>query len=225
MPCRASKCRAKLKPGCVACDCDNQCCYMSGCCTRMEVTLCRQGTVAWDLEPGHDIFRAALPPQDLTLSDVISVEWQPSGQLSCAGLTALRLHECYGNEYNSAAEVKDYRFYSEDLPATRLTAGEYLRNLRDLSLVDFRFAEIPRIIAAATALRLLTCTNKAPQFRSFVEPQRLFSAHQAAEVLARLPQLRELRLSERDWEPGEWSTLSAVLPGVSIIAQTNARSW
>ncbi len=98
------------------------------CCTRMRITLCWEGTVAWDLKPGHDTFGAVLPPQDPTLSDVISTEWQPSGLLSCTGLTALRLHECYGNEYIPAAEVKDYRFYSKDLPATVSRPGSICGN-------------------------------------------------------------------------------------------------
>ncbi len=52
-----------------------------------------------------------------------------------------------------------------------------------------------------------------------------FSAHQAAEVLARLPWLRELCLVARDWEAPELSSLSVMLPGVSIIVQTTARGW
>jgi len=39
-------------------------------------------------------------PQDLTLSYMDFVgEWLPSDVLSCAGLTALRLRECYGSDY------------------------------------------------------------------------------------------------------------------------------
>ena len=111
------------------------------------------------------------------------------------------------------------------LPPIRLADGEYLRNLQELSLVDFRFAEIPRVIAAATALRSLTCTNKAQRLMSYNESRGPFSAHQAAEVLARLPRLRELCLAARDWEPPELSSLGVMLPGVRIVVHPDDRIY
>ncbi len=166
----------------------------------------------------------------MTLSEIIytrgSNEWLPSDLLSRTGLTALRLRQCCGNDYIPPAEASDRYRYSNELPATRLADGQYLRNLQELSLVDFRFAQIPPVLSAATALRSLTLTNKARRFMAYVEPKGPFSARQAGEVLARLPRLRELCLAARDWEPAELSSLvSGVLPGVRIVAQPDNRIY
>ncbi len=173
---------------------------------------------------------AVRSPQDLTLSEIIytrgSNEWQPPDLLSRTGLTALRLRQCCGNDYIPPAEPSDRYRHREELPATRLAGGEYLRNLQELSLVNFRFAEIPPVLSAATALSTLTLTNKATRFMAYVEPKGPFSARQAAEVLARLPRLRELCLAARDWEPAELSSLmSGVLSGVRIVAQPDNRIY
>ena len=132
---------------------------------------------------------AALTPQDLTLSDMtFAGAWLPSDVAACAGLTALRLRDCCSSDSIPATP-----------PATRLPTGNYLRHLRELCLVDFRFAEIPPVLSAAAGLRSLTCTNKAPRVSSALSACGKFRAEQAAEVLARLPRLGELRVAACDW--------------------------
>ena len=151
--------------------------------------------------------KLALAPQDLSLCGVQSASgWLPSELPTCAGLTALRIQSCIGYEPTGG------------VGPLVLPSGPYLRGLRELFLEGCRFGEIPSVIAEATALEVLMCTNSA-SWRLEVLPPAPFKTAQAADVLCCLTRLRELRLAARDWEAEEQRSMVERLPGVRVSYQ------
>ncbi len=141
-------------------------------------------------------------------------DWLPRELSSCAGLTSLRLQDCHSSSNLPTMSTQSHVALSQ--PPSRLPNGVYLRNLRQLYLVDCHFAAFPTAISGATALRLLMCTNRVVR-RSASVPDTPFKAKTAAGVLASMEWLRELRLRASDWKPSERRSLGRLLPEVRIV--------
>ena len=147
--------------------------------------------------------QARLALQDLTLACVTSKGgWLPRDLPACTGLTALRLRDCRADvdatpQGESAADTSPHK----------LRSSPYLRTLQELHLVDCQFAEFPKEVSEATALRSLVCTNNAARRLPSVPSVPFEAKAAAAEVLGCLPRLSELRLRASDWAAAEQHTV------------------